>query len=161
MATRVRSKVDLRPFYRYIRGVRLRSMNFSGLFRAVMRDLEREHAKNFDSQGALVGGWKPVYSGWNLDEYGAGGVLVRSGTLKRSLTVSNARGAVRDIGRLQAEFGTKVNYAHFHQTGTEDMVSRKIVFAPRSFAEGLGSDALSYLAGDQTIGGLKRRIVRR
>jgi hypothetical protein len=63
--------------------------------------------------------------------------------------------------KVAFEFGTKVNYVHFHQTGTEDMVSRKIVFAPRSFAEGLGSDALSYLAGDQTIGGLKRRIVRR
>lgn len=157
--TRVRSDVDLRPFYRYVRGVRRRSNDFSGVFRAAMKDLEKAHAKNFDSGGALVGGWKPAYSSWKLEEYGAGGTLVRTGALKSSLTVSNSRGAVRDIGKKQAEFGTKLNYAHFHQTGTEDMAARKIVFAPRSFAEGLGKDALQHVAyGDNPVGAFRRAL---
>lgn len=157
--TRVRSDVDLRPFYRYIRGVRLRSRDFRGVFKAAMKDLEKAHAQNFASQGGLVGGWKPAYSDWKLEDYGAGGTLVRTGALRNSLTVSNARGAVRDIGLKQAEFGTSLNYAHFHQTGTEDMAARKIVFVPRSFAEGLGRDALDHVAyGDNPVGAFRRAL---
>ncbi len=160
MATRIKYDLDLSPFYRYIRQVLRRSQNFSGVFRAAMKDLERAHARNFDSKGALVGGWQPEdseYAGWKLGEYGAGGVLVRTGTLKRSLSFSNARGAVRDIGRRQAEFGTSVSYAHFHQSGTEDMNSRKIVFVPNRFVEGLADDALKYLAyGESPLGAMKR-----
>ena len=157
--TRVRSDVDLKPFYRYIRGVKRRSRDFSGVFRSAMKDLEKAHAQNFDSGGALVGGWQPAYSSWKLEEYGAGGTLVRTGALRSSLTVSNSRGAIRDIGRRQAEFGTSLNYAHFHQTGTEDMASRKIVFTPRSFAEGLGRDAVNHLAyGDNPVGAFRRAL---
>jgi phage gpG-like protein len=146
----VKYSLDLGPFYKYLRQVLRRSENFSSVLREAMRELAKEHAKNFDSQGALVGGWQPNdtrYAGWKLEEYGRGGILVRTGTLKRSLTsVTNTRGAVRDIGRKSAEFGTSVNYAHFHQTGTRKMASREIVFTPRQFSEGLAHDAVEYLA---------------
>ena len=165
---RVKSTIDISPFIRYLMRVQRRAEDFSGVFKAAMRDLSREHAKNFDTQGALVGGWSPNdtgYASWKLEEYGRAGVLVRTGALKDSLTsISNSRGAIRDIGKKQAEFGTSVNYAHFHQTGTEDMASRQIVFTPNRFAEGLGQDALKYLAyGDSPMGAMKRasNIARR
>lgn len=158
--TRVKSSVDMSPFLKYMRQVARRSTNFSGVFRASMKDLEKAHARNFDSQGGLVGGWKPTeYSSWKLENYGRGGILVRTGALKSSLTMSNSRGAVNDIGRKQAEFGTNVSYAHFHQTGTENMAARKIVFVPSRFAEGFADDAVKYVAyGNNPAGALKRAI---
>lgn len=150
--------VDYRPFYKYIRQVRRRSENFAGVFRAAMRDLEREHADNFRSSGK--GRWEPLdtgYADWKTKEYGGGGILVRTGDLKRSLSMSNARGAIRNIGRKRAEFGTSVNYAHFHQTGTEDMPQRTVLFTPNRFAEGLAKDAIDYLAyGRDAQGAMKR-----
>lgn len=161
MATRIKTSLDLGPFYAYLRGVKRRSINFRPVFKAAMRELAKAHAKNFDSKGALVGGWAPNdtdYATWKLSEYGRGGVLVRTGALKNSLTrISNSRGAVRDIGLTSAEFGTAIEYAGYHQHGTDDFRARKIVFAPQTFAKDLGRDALDYLAYGAGPNGLIKR----
>ena len=154
---RYKSSVDYSPFYKYIRQVLRRSTDWSGVFRAAMRDLEESHSKHFGTNGG--GTWKPVYSSWKTEEYGAGGILVRTGTLKRSLTLRNARGAIRDIGAQRATFGTSVSYAHFHQTGTENMAKREVLFTPNRFSEGLAKDAVEYLAyGNNPLGAMKRAV---
>jgi hypothetical protein len=44
-----------------------------------------------------------------------------------------------------AEFGTSVEYAHFHQSGTTKMAQRKVVFEPRGFSKEIGDAAADYI----------------
>jgi phage gpG-like protein len=44
--------------------------------------------------------------------------------------LGNLRGAPNEINRTQANFGTNVKYAKFHQYGTTKMPKREIVFVP-------------------------------
>jgi phage gpG-like protein len=115
-----------------------RSKNFAPVFRWALRELENAHAKNFAAQGAFASNrWKPLdtkYAAWKLANYGAGGILVRSGDFKSSLTDWNSRGAVREIGRVGATFGTSLPIAGFHQYGTHKMAKRPAVFTPRTFS---------------------------
>jgi phage gpG-like protein len=66
----------------------------------------------------------------------------------RSLT--NLFGPPNDIDATSARFGTKVEYAKFHQYGTTKMPARKIIFEPRGFANDLASKAASYVANGAT-----------
>lgn len=139
-----------------------RSRDFKPVFRWMFQELQEAHRENFRTQGAASGfPWKPLepqYASWKIENYGANGVLVRSGDLERSLTMNSGRGAVRDIGARTAEFGTKLPYAKFHQSGTSNMAQRKPLFLPRLMA-GRTADAVGeYLVhgsvGMRTTGGL-------
>ena len=139
-----------------------RSRDFKPVFRWMFQELQEAHRENFRTQGAASGfPWKPFepqYASWKIENYGANGVLVRSGDLERSLTMNSGRGAVRDIGARTAEFGTKLPYAKFHQSGTSNMAQRKPLFLPRLMA-GRTADAVGeYLVhgsvGMRTTGGL-------
>lgn len=139
MATRVHIRdVDTRALKRRFRGMIRRSQNFSSVFNWAGRQIQDAHAKNFDSRGAASGSvWAPLdsgYSAWKLANYGAEGVLVKSGDLRSSLTNWNSRGAVREVGAKKASFGTEIPYARFLVTGTRAMPARNFNFVPRSFA---------------------------
>lgn len=132
------TKVDARAVKRRLRGMRRRSRDFRNVFRWALMELERAHNENFSARGTLAGpAWQPLdseYAAWKLDNYGANGILVREGDMRSSLSDWNSRGAIRDVGRKSATFGTDIGYAAFHQAGTRDMPQRKIVFVPRRFA---------------------------
>lgn len=126
-----------------------RSRDFRPVFRWVMQELQKAHRDNFRTQGASSGfPWSPLdpqYASWKLENYGAKGILVRSGDLQRSLTMNSGRGAVRDIGSRTAEFGTRLPYAKFHQSGTSKMAQRKPLFVPRLMAERTGNVVAEYI----------------
>jgi phage gpG-like protein len=139
-----------------------RSRDFRAVFRWMFQELQEAHRENFRTQGAASGfPWKPLepqYASWKIENYGANGVLVRSGDLERSLTMNSGRGAVRDIGARTAEFGTKLPYAKFHQSGTSNMAQRKPLFLPRLMADRTADAVGEYLVhgsvGMRTTGGL-------
>ena len=139
-----------------------RSRDFKAVFRWMFQELQEAHRENFRTQGAASGfPWKPLepqYASWKIENYGANGVLVRSGDLERSLTMNSGRGAVRDIGARTAEFGTKLPYAKFHQSGTSNMAQRKPLFLPRLMADRTADAVGEYLVhgsvGMRTSGGL-------
>lgn len=142
MSVKVRvRKVDTAAVVRRIRAMRRRSKDFRNVFRWALLELEKAHNKNFSARGTMAGpAWKPLdteYASWKLANYGAKGILVREGDLRSSLTDFNSRGAVRDVGRHKATFGTSIGYAGFHQAGTSNMARRKVVFVPRRFAHGV------------------------
>jgi len=121
---------------------RLQSMqNRSQDFRPVLRDarstLEKANESNFATGGLPVGGWKP-----RTRDY-AWPIMKRSGKLLSSLT--NLRGNPNKIEKTEAEFGTSVEYAKFHQYGTERMPARKIVFNPTGFSEDLARKAAKWV----------------
>lgn len=133
--------VDTDALRRLFAKMSARSKDFDSVFRWAMRHLAEEHAKLFATNGNTLGStpWEPLKEStvaWKLaNGYGAQGILVRDGTLKSSLTdLNSSRGAIRDVGRTEASFGTNVEYAGYHFYGTRRMASRKPLFVPAHFA---------------------------
>jgi phage gpG-like protein len=159
MATRVKiTDVDTSALRRRFSQMARRSEDFSPMFRWALRQLQEAHAKNFASRGSLGGStWKPLdpeYASWKLAEYGSGGILVRSGALRDSLTNWSARGAIREIGNTRATFGTSLDYSEFHELGTLKMPARKINFAPRHFANRVAQAAGEHVVYGGDVGNI-------
>lgn len=135
--------VDLHGTDEKLRAMSARGRDFRLVLEKARVLLGKANAENFTSGGLPSGGWSPRRSPapWPL--------MIRSGRLMGSLT--NLRGAPNHIGLTSATFGTAVEYAKFHQTGTRKMASRKIVFEPRGFAEEVGG-----LAAEHIVGGMGR-----
>jgi phage gpG-like protein len=121
-----------------LRMMEIRSTNFAPVFRRAKEELERSNRENFISNGLPVGGWKPrkaVYA-WP--------VMRRTGRLFTSL--ANMSGPENVVTPMFAQFGTNVDYAKFHQYGTEKMAKRQILFTPRRFARNVGSEAVAWVS---------------
>jgi len=107
--------------------------------------------ENFRQAGLPSGGWSPLdpeYAAWkNLREPGAG-TMIRTGRLFRSLTSLDA--SPNKIDAMEATFGTKVEYAKFHQYGTTKMPKRKVVYEPLGFASRFGEVAATYVCHGNT-----------
>lgn len=129
---------DNKDALRRLQMMEVRASGFEPIFRYAKTRLQLANAENFSTGGLPAGGWKPrrTEKSWPI--------MNRTGTLMRSLT--SLFGLPNDIGAKSATFGTKVEYAKFHQYGTSRMPARKIVFEPRGFASDLASKAASYVA---------------
>lgn len=127
-----------------LEAISLRSKNFRPLFEYARLQLQLANASNF-SAGGLPSGkkWKPE------EEVDAYPLMRETGSLFRSLT--NLFGPPNRIEATSAEFGTKVEYAKFHQYGTTKMPARKIIFEPRGFARDIASKAANYAANGVII----------
>ena len=159
---RMKVDVDTSKLSERLTKMSLRATNFKPVFWWTFRELEKAHEENFRTQGAASGfPWKPLdpqYAAWKIENYGYKGILVREGNLQDSLTMNSGRGAIRDVGRRSAEFGTRVEYAKFHQAGTRHMQQRKPLFVPRLMAEKIGNVTAEYIVhgsvGTSVSGGL-------
>jgi phage gpG-like protein len=60
--------------------------------------------------------------------------------------LTSLKGPANTIGGNEAEFGTNIKYAKFHQYGTTNMAARKLVFEPPMFAKRLARIAANYQA---------------
>ena len=110
--------------------IKNRSRDFTSVFSRIEEDLRKHWAGSFASNGLPVGGWAPLdakYAAWKATHF-PGATMVRSGKLFKSL--SERHGATSDIGRHDARFGTKIEYAKFHQMGTSKMPKRQLVYEP-------------------------------
>lgn len=138
MAVSVKVNVDTSRVRRRFAAMARRSDDFKPVFRWMFQQLQQAHMRNFQTQGAESGSpWKPLdpqYASWKTENYGAKGILVRTGDLQNSLTMNSSRGSVRDMGRRTAYFGTHIPYAKFHQAGTTNMAQRQPLFLPKLMA---------------------------
>lgn len=114
-----------------------RSTNFTRVFDEARTDLERANAENFTTGGLPVGGWNPRKREQTWP------IMRRTGKLFNSLT--NLRGNPNVVTPMYAEFGTKVEYAKFHQYGTTKMPARKIVFNPTGFSQETAARAARWI----------------
>ena len=133
--------VDLNGVDEKLRAMSARAKNFRPVLEEARVLLGKANAENFGTGGLPVGGWSPRkdMAPWPL--------LIRSGRLMGSLV--NLTGPPNRIGAMNAEFGTNVEYAKFHQGGTRKMAARKIVYEPHGFAE-----EVAELAADHVVGGM-------
>jgi len=150
-------KVDKREMTKHFNAMRRRSAKgFKSQFKWAAKEVKRQIREDFRNNGR--GRWTvlaPETVAWKIEEgYGNKGVLVRTGDLRRSLTVDNARGAVREYKSHSMKFGTDltsdgidgrvVPYASFIQYGTRKMPARPFLFKfgepkGRQFSSKLGS----------------------
>lgn len=124
-----------------------RAQDFKPVFRWAKRELGLMNGQNFAQNGLPVGGWSPLnpqYAEWKSRNYPGRPDMIISKRLFNS--VRNLDGPANRIDKMTAEFGTDVEYAKFHQYGTNKMAKRKIVFEPLGFAKKVGSDAGAWVA---------------
>jgi len=93
----------------------------------------------FETEGGYVGdAWKPLspaYAKWKARHTPNKGILQLRGQLFASLTEPQHSDHVFRSGPSWAEYGTRVLYAKFHQTGTRQMPRRPPI-KPFSRVEG-------------------------
>ena len=138
--------IDIDETMDNLKDLEKRSRNFSPVWRWAKKSLERSFSENFRAGGSLVGGWDPLdagYSSWKTENFPGRGKLRISGKLFRS--IRNLDGGVNKIEKLSATFGTDVEYAKFHQYGTNKMPARKIVFEPAGFKRELNEKMVDYV----------------
>lgn len=105
--------------------------DWSPVFQDIAADFHEMERRQFDSEGGYAsGGWKPLsktYAEWKAKNYPGNKILVLSGLMKESLTDNNPW-TIEDIQALQAEFGTRIPWAIYHQNGGRKIPQRQIVF---------------------------------
>jgi phage gpG-like protein len=134
---RIEIDCDAKKTLARLEAMSTRSKNFTPVFNEARQMLERANTENFTTGGLPVGGWKPRKGTY------AWPPLIKSGKLFNSL--ANLRGNPNVVTPLFAEFGTKVEYAKFHQYGTSKMPARKIVFDPPGFSRELSEKAARFV----------------
>lgn len=130
-----------------------RIRDFRPIFRGMHEDLVDAWRRNFLTNGSLVGGWAPLdkeYGSWKSRNFPGTPPMIRSGELFQSL--GDLRGKANDIDKMEAQFGTDIEYAKFHQYGTSKMPKREIVFEPFGFAEKWGREMAQYIVDGKDDG---------
>lgn len=101
--------------------------------------------------GPNRGAWpalSPAYAEWKAEKYPGAPILVRTGRLRESLTMSAAEAgavsgdAIRRVTAHGFEWGTRVQYAHYHQLGTVRMTDRPVFDFDERFEKGLRAATL-------------------
>lgn len=136
----IRIRVDMGDTLRDLDKMFVRSQSFRPVFEWARQELGRQNAKNFTSQGLPVGGWAPAEPPDQWDTMRDTGALFNS--------LSTLTGPPNDIRDRSATFGTSIDYAGYHQSGTRDMPQREIVFEPRGFARDLGDKIGDWIVGE-------------
>jgi len=112
-----------------------RGADFGPIFDRMADEVAARNRINFKSNGALVGGWKPLKPKSIRDKarsgFGNRAPMIRSGKLYRS--VAKRPFDIEDIGRLKMKVGTGVKYAKYHYYGTRYMPERKYLTMNREF----------------------------
>ena len=131
--TRVHITVDTSDARAALRRITKRMGDYRPVFKIARDYLEQANAENFATRGLRSGRKWAAYGNWTPEVGQPARLVGKTGNLMESLT--NLRGAPNDMGRKKATFGTNIEYAEFHQYGTRNMPSRKIVFEPFEFSK--------------------------
>ena len=114
----------VRGFSRFLDEIK----DFSPVFEMLFDDFQQVNAKNFSKQGTPEA-WKPLspdYAEWKAKVRPGRPILVFDGHLKAALTGISPF-TIKKIGKHEAEFGTSLPYADYHQTGRGRLPRRKPV----------------------------------
>lgn len=145
MAERVHFDVDYMEVKALFTIIDLKLDSFYPVFLQQRTYLAAAFSANMATGGNFPGsgGWRPEKPGpWSAAQ-GFPAYLFRTGRLMESFASLRGQGA--DIGKSEATFGTNVPYAKFHQYGTEDMPSRKLVFIPSRYSMKFAKDVKDHV----------------
>lgn len=131
--TTLSTKIDASEAIALVDQVKDNTKSFRDTLEDVGDFLEEEFGKNYDSSGALVGGWAPLSprtAAWKLSRGFPTPTLVETGGLRSAVESLNKR-----AGDQRAVYEVDSDIAPFHQYGTRHMPARPISFVPAGFAE--------------------------
>jgi phage gpG-like protein len=132
--------VDTKRAMVILENIEDRAEDLRPVFEKARERLELANRANFTENGLPVGGWSP-----RSRDY-AWPIMRRTGKkLFRSLT--DLRGAPNEITPRSAQFGTDVEYATFHQTGTRNMPARVVVHEPVGFSQWIAEEIENHVVG--------------
>jgi phage gpG-like protein len=125
-----------RQFKTNMLGILKRVKNFKPLAKPIDWVLRKNVEKHFRGEGTHKKKWAALAPSTQADRIlhgypAAHPILVRSGALKRSWLDRGHGKHILESTRKYIDFGTKVPYAIYHQTGTRKMKARKMVLADK------------------------------
>ena len=119
---------------RRLEGMRLAAVDARPAFDKMGDNLRAAERRQFRSEGGYgSGGWSPLspaYRRWKSAHYPGRPILVRSEALLKSLTERPF--GIDEVHPSFAIFGTNVEYAIYHQLGTNRMPRRPVIDLPES-----------------------------
>jgi len=146
MTTKLTIKVDAKKAILRMVMMKKRANDMRPVLWRSRQWLRFANEENFRQAGLPSGGWSPLdpqYAAWKKVEAPGTDLMTRTGRLFRSLT--SLQGPPNNIDIMDATFGTRVEYAKFHQYGTTKMPKRKVVYEPIGFAKKFGEVAAVYV----------------
>ena len=127
-------------------GAALEKADYSDVLKQSQHDLAEQHAEMFAGQyDSNRNAWAPLAAS-TIKRKGHDRILVETGALRDSLVTIGGPGNVHEAMQRGMVFGTDVEYALFHQTGTSRMPARPPV--------GMAEETLDKLANriaDRTV----------
>jgi len=105
------------------------SLEFSPVWSEVIADLETLHDKYFLAEKGPAGKWEELAEE-TVFRKGHEGILWETKRLQASLigqTADSIREVISEEHNSGFVFGTEVEYAHYHMTGTQNMPARPMV----------------------------------
>lgn len=140
---------------------RIREGDFTPPFRKAMKDFEEYHDFYFEEEVAYTGVPWAELSPITIEAKGHDTILFDTGRLRDSLT-KNTPDAIREIaGDVYSpsfSFGTYVEYAAYHQAGTNNLPARPPVGITEQGLELLGEDVFDHIVGLFFVGAPETRI---
>lgn len=144
MTVRVRLEPPLSFIHAQSGAFRRELMNLEPLWERFSTELSAIEQERFDTRG--YGAW-PELAASTLAQKAAHGFpldpLIRTGALRDSLTDPGTAGA--DRGPKHFVWGTDIEYAQYHQDGTEKMPQRKVLEIRTEDRRRLESQQVSWL----------------
>lgn len=126
--------LGVQPVARRLGKVKHHIEDWGGVWPEVFQHLERTTARQFRSEGMYgSGGWAALAPSTLADKQRYGyppNILQRTGELLDSLTVDDHPEHIAITMRDEAWWGTSVDYAGYHQDGTDLMPQRMIIQPP-------------------------------
>ena len=136
--------------------IKARGNNYRLAFEAMRQYLRAAYAENFAPPGGGgVGGWAPLRpstAAWKARE-GLPPATMHGKTNSLMDSLTSLMGTPNDISAKTATFGTDVEYAKFHQTGTRNMAKRLLVFEPDGFGAFSAQRVAMHLLPEDSIPG--------
>lgn len=105
------------------------TLEFSPVWSEVIADLETLHDKYFAAEAGPAGKWEELAES-TVERKGHEGILWETKRLQASLigqTGDSIREVISEEHNSGFVFGTDIEYAHFHMTGTNNMPARPMV----------------------------------
>lgn len=149
--TEIKVQVDSKKAIALLKVIKKRANDVKPVLWKAKEWLGDANSQNFLLAGLPSGGWSPLdpqYASWKSARHPAAGLMIKTGRLFNSL--SSLSGPPNLVESMSATFGTKVEYAKFHQYGTSKMAQRKVVYEPVGFSKRLGEVMGAYVADGNT-----------
>lgn len=124
----------------YLSRIKFRMNNLIPVWELARRELAKANVENFTSGGLPSGGWAQ-----RKDAY-AWPIMRKTGRLFGDL--GTLAGPANRVAPKSASFGTAIEYAGFHQSGTTKMAQRLVVFEPAGFGQLMAKFTGEYIVGE-------------